>query len=119
LIQLERRIASFVGGYHRPELFPDRNCGSACQDNAAPGSEGSDHGPKPYLLGLWIIGLLGLCAPIAGIAVYQIDKRRPHTDWITVLPLILFAILAVAGYFQLHVLANAMEYCNTTTIDNP
>jgi hypothetical protein len=65
-------------------------------------------GPKPYLAGLWIIGLLCLGAPIACVAVYQIDKRRPHPSWITVLPLILFVILAVACCFQLNVLANAM-----------
>jgi hypothetical protein len=110
LIDFKRRISGIGVIDHSPKLlFPNRACGESCENNASPCPEGSNHGPKPDLLRQWIVGLLGLNAPIACVAVYQIDKRRPHPSWITILPLILFAIMAIACCFQLHVLAKVKD----------
>jgi hypothetical protein len=93
---------------HGPELQRKNIRCDTRYDYTAPSAKSSNHGPKPCIARLWIITLVCLCAPIAGVAVYQIDKRRPHPSWVTVVPMLLFAILAIVCRFQLTILAQEM-----------
>ena len=95
-----------LGILRNAQLTPKDKSGDSGENSSNTSADPGDHSPKAYIEGLWLLGILCLCAPICGIAAYCLDKRWPHTGWV---PLVAFAIIAIIVAAQLGRLAKEIQ----------